>query len=377
MVAVPAYPPRNAKHMPRLQAILADAGASAVLAPHDLHPRLARWAVGGKLPRLVSSDRIAPEGAASFRDTVVAPGDLAFLQYTSGTTGTPKGVMISHAQAMENVRQIIRFASFDQGDFGVIWLPPYHDMGLVGGLLVPPAAAFPVVLMSPASFVQRPSRWLEALSQYHATITAGPNFGYQLCVDEIDAENTAHFDLTALRLALSGSEQVRLSTLRAFARRFAPCGFSAASLVPVYGMAETVLMSSGRYDDAGPRLLGLESEALADGRLEIRGRDRCLAATEPAAADGAERLVVSCGPDISGHDVRIVDPDTRTERAADQIGEIWLSGPSVASGYWDQPDATAETFRAKLAARPDGPDYLRTSAQSWTVSFMCSAAARR
>jgi AMP-binding enzyme len=159
MVAVPAYPPRNAKHMPRLQAILADAGAAAVLAPHDLHPRLARWAIGTrKLPPFVSSDRTSSETAAAFRETPVLLGDLAFLQYTSGTTGSPKGVMVTHAQAMENVRQIIRFGSLDEGDFGMVWLPPYHDMGLVGGLLVPPVAAFPVVLMSPASFVQRPAR---------------------------------------------------------------------------------------------------------------------------------------------------------------------------------------------------------------------------
>jgi natural product biosynthesis luciferase-like monooxygenase protein len=361
MVAVPAYPPRNAKHMPRLQAILADAGAAAVLAPHDLYPRLARWAVGdGKLPPFVSSDRILPETPAAFHETVVAPGDLAFLQYTSGTTGAPKGVMVTHGQAMENVRQIIAFASLDQGDFGVLWLPPYHDMGLVGGLLVPPVAAFPVVLMSPASFVQRPARWLEALSHYHATITAGPNFGYQLCVDEVDVADMAHFDLSSLRLALSGSEPVRLSTLRAFARRFASCGFSAGSLVPVYGMAETVLMSSGWRDGAGPCLLGLEAKALADGRLQIMGRDKGVAATGAETGEAAQRFVVSCGPVIAGHDVRIVDPETRTECAGDRVGEIWLSGPSVASGYWDRPDLTADTFRARLAAAPSGPGYLRT-----------------
>jgi natural product biosynthesis luciferase-like monooxygenase protein len=361
MVAVPAYPPRNAKHMPRLQAILADAGASAVLAPHDLYPRLARWVVGGgRLPPFVSSDRISIEGAAAFRETVVALGDVAFLQYTSGTTGTPKGVMVTHAQAMENVRQIIRFGSLDHGDSGVVWLPPYHDMGLVGGLLVPPVAAFPIVLMSPASFVQRPARWLEALSRYRATITAGPNFGYQLCVDEVDAADMADLDLSSLRLALSGSEPVRLSTLQAFAGRFASCGFCAGSLVPVYGMAETVLMSSGRHDGVGPCLLGLEAEALADGRLHIRKRDKGLGTPTAEAGEGAERFVVSCGPVIAGHDVRIVDPETRTECAGDRIGEVWLSGPSVASGYWDRPELTAETFRAKLAIAPGGPDYLRT-----------------
>jgi acyl-CoA synthetase (AMP-forming)/AMP-acid ligase II len=365
MVAVPAYPPRNAKHMDRLRAIVADAEAAAVLAPEALHDRLTDWAGGLEaLPPLVAVDRFTGDPRVTFRDVGVKPDDLAFLQYTSGTTGTPKGVMVSHAQVVTNLERICDLIAPRRTDTGCCWLPPYHDMGLIGGILFPLMTGLPIVLMPPAAFLQRPLRWLEAMSDYRAAITTAPNFAWQLCADAVDEETPARLDLTALRCGLSGAEKVRYETMEAFARKFAPHGFRRESIIPVYGMAETVLLATGTPRQTLAAALLLDPVALSAGRVNILER-RVAGEAEPVLSGGgpaatAGHLAVSCGRVIAGHALRIVDPETRAECADDAVGEIWLSGPSLATGYWGRPGETAETFKARLADASVGPDYLRT-----------------
>jgi thioester reductase-like protein len=365
MVAVPAYPPRNAKHMDRLRAIVADAEAAAVLAPEALHDRLTDWAGGSEaLPPLVAADRFTADAGAIFRDAGVKPDDLAFLQYTSGTTGAPKGVMVSHAQVVANLERICDLIAPRRTDTGCCWLPPYHDMGLIGGILFPVMAGLPIVLMPPAAFLQRPLRWLEAMSEYRATITAAPNFGWQLCADAADEEAIARLDLTALRCALSGAEKVRYETMEAFARKFAPQGFRRESIIPVYGMAETVLLATGMPQQTPAPALLLDPVALSAGRVNILDRRVAGEAQPVRSGEGsavtAGHLAVSCGRVIAGHDLRIIDPETRAECAGDAIGEIWLSGSSLATGYWGRPAETTATFKARPSGVSDGSCYLRT-----------------
>ena len=365
VVAVPTYPPRNGQHWVRLATIIADAEATAILTNSDLSERLATWAgADAALPWRLSVDKIEPDAANDWRDPGVGPDDLVFLQYTSGTTGTPKGVMVGHSQLLDNAGRICAVTDLDRFSIMTLWLPPYHDMGLVGGIVLPVFVGSLCVLMSPDSFLQMPARWPQSMSAYRATHTAAPNFAYRLCVDQVSTEEAASLDLATLRVAACGAEVVRAETLRAFAEKFRPTGFAPRSFVPAYGLAETVLMATaaGAFDET--KAVAVSSADLSAGRLVLREQlDGLGAATE---SDGVT-TAVSCGRVIAGHDLRIVDPETRQERAAGEVGEIWLSGPSVAAGFWRKPEATEETFKARLAdpagaelERDPGPDYLRT-----------------
>ncbi len=353
MVAVPAYPPRNAKHLPRLRAIMEDAGVAAALVTDELVARLGDWAGDAtRPPHLVQVDRIDSALANSWIDPRVQPDDLAFLQYTSGTTGAPRGVMVRHAQALENVRQVADLLRLGSADSGMLWLPPYHDMGLVGGLLVPVASGLNCAMMAPAAFLQRPARWLEAISALGATVTAAPNFAWRMCAEEISDAEIARLDLSTLRHALSGAELVRRDTLDAFARKFAGRGFRREAFAPVYGMAETVLLACGGARTAPPPALRFDLAELTAGRA--------VPVSDDPHDGGRGRIVVSCGRAIPGHQLRIVDPETGRPRDGGEVGEIWLSGPTIADGYWNRAEETARTFRARAADRPAGPDFLRT-----------------
>uniref|UniRef100_UPI003729C8C9 beta-ketoacyl synthase N-terminal-like domain-containing protein n=1 Tax=Yoonia sp. R2-816 TaxID=3342638 RepID=UPI003729C8C9 len=362
VVAVPAYPPGNTKHMGRLMSILADAGASAILAPSDLSGRLAGWADGADLlPRRIAVDAIDAEAAADWVDPNCRSGDLAFLQYTSGTTGAPKGVMVSQGNLITNLKAMQSHLQLGRRDVGAFWLPPYHDMGLVGGILQPLNSGFPCHLMSPAAFLQQPMRWLRMISQARVTFSLAPNFAYDLCVAASDlAVDGDGLDLSAWALAGNGAEVVRATTLGRFAERFAPFGFAAASLYPCYGMAEITLMATGAEREAAPVVIEASTET-----LQSRGG---LTPVDVSACgdDAPDRLtattrLVGCGSIIPDHDLRIVDPETCREVAAGAVGEIWLSGPSVAQGYWEKPDLTEATFRARIkGVRGRSKRYLRT-----------------
>lgn len=351
VVAVPAYPPRNSRHMDRLSTIVSDSDATAVLMTTSLLSRLQGWATDHPLsPSLIAVDAVDAERGDGWRPPDVGPDDLVFLQYTSGTTGSPKGVMVQNRQLTANVERIADVAKVDEASVVSLWLPPYHDMGLVDGVVLGVFAGSLGVLMSPLAFLQRPARWLKVLSHWRATHTIAPNFAFRLCVEQTAEADLPEIDLSALRLIHSGAELVRPDTMEAFAARFTSCGFHPERFRPAYGLAETVVLATASTGHERP--LVVDRKELQAGRLVIRDRDE---------ADVVR--IASCGQPLSGHALRIVDPLTRRERAPGEIGEIWLSGPSVSLGYWRKPEATRETFEAALTCDLGGDGrrrFLRT-----------------
>ncbi|KAA9001602.1 fatty acyl-AMP ligase, partial [Paenibacillus spiritus] len=348
VVAVPAYPPKQNRHLLRLQAIVADADACAVLTTGDILGRVSRGL--DEHPRLAglawrATDRGGLPQEDAFRPVPLTGDTLAFLQYTSGSTGQPKGVMVSHHNLLCNCDMIRSQWGLTEREVCVSWLPAFHDMGLIGMILTSLYLGAFIVLMAPVSFIQRPLIWLEAMSRYRGTFTAAPNFGYELCVKKITDEAAASLDLSSMRVAANGSEPVRASTLAAFAERFAPAGFPPEAAAPCYGLAEATLLAAGH--SGVPELRSADRVALERHELQ-----------EPSDKASAAELV-SCGPSSDRTRMAIVHPETREVCPDGTVGEIWLSGPSVALGYWRRPDVTAEVFQATLAGSGDGP-FLRT-----------------
>ncbi|MEM7585289.1 MAG: amino acid adenylation domain-containing protein, partial [Acidobacteriota bacterium] len=283
---------------------------------------------------------------------------IAFLQYSSGSTGAPKGVMVSHGNLVHNEELIQRSFGMTRESVVVGWLPLYHDMGLIGNLLQPLTLGTRCILMSPVSFLQQPVRWLEAITRYRATTSGGPNFAYDLCVRKVTDEQRANLDLSTWTTAFVGAEPVRPDTLDRFARTFAACGFERRSFYPCYGLAEATLMVSGGDPAEPPVFETLDADQLEQHRVSP------LESASPA--DAAARELVSCGRNdhgqrVSGQELRIVDPETARPCPPDRIGEIWVAGPSVAAGYWQREEATARDFHARLAGE-DQPSrrFLRT-----------------
>ena len=327
VVAVPVMPPRRQATRDASAAIVADCTprlaltSAALLAGRgDLPER-----VGGGLAWLTVEDA-AP---AEFAGAAPGPDDIAFLQYTSGSTSAPKGVVVSHANLAANLAMIAAAFGNTARSTHASWLPLYHDMGLIMNLLQALYLGATAVLMSPVAFLQRPLAWLRAIAEYRAEVAGAPNFAYDLCVARYRAEAMAGVDLSGWRVAFNGAEPVRAETLRRFAETFAPHGFSAAALRPAYGMAEaTVLISAAAAGGAKTR------------RVE-------------------EREVVGCGRALPGERIAIVDPDSARRRGPGEIGEIWVAGPHVARGYWGARAETAATFGWAIAGEAEAC-WLRT-----------------
>ena len=295
----------------------------------------------------LATDDLPAANADGWRDPGATLETLAFLQYTSGSTATPRGVMVTHGNLLHNLACLREVFQFSPESIGVTWLPHYHDMGLIGGLLQPVYAGGEMIVMPPSSFLQRPIRWLAAVTRYRATTMVAPNFAYELCVQKISAEQRAPLDLASVKVALCGAEPVRPDTLAQFAKVFGPCGFRQEAFRPAYGLAEATLIVSGHSDGGAPFTPAVLAEELQ--------RNRIKPAEEGAAGS---RVLVGCGgiaPDLK---VVIVDPETLAPCASDRVGEIWVSGPSVARGYWRKPAETEQTFGAHLATG-EGP-FLRT-----------------
>jgi len=350
VVAVPAYPPdpsRLVRTLPRLRAIVEDADARFVLAPASIC--LMAKSLAAVEPRLAALEWVATDTlGAPLEDEwqlpVIDRGTLALLQYTSGSTGAPKGVRISHGNLLHNSELIRQSFGHPSESPGVLWLPMYHDMGLVGGIIQPAYADLHVTLMSPLDFLRRPLRWLEAITRVGAYTSGGPDFAYRLCLRKIADEALAHLDLSSWKVAFSGAEPVRPDTLEAFADRFAVCGFDRRAFYPTYGLAECTLLAAGATGGPRePRYLDVDAEALERGRIAAVGAGR------------AKRLV-SCGPVADGLEGVIVDPATGQRRRADELGELWLRGGSVASGYWRAEEDDGR-FHGRL---PEGDGWLRT-----------------
>jgi acyl-CoA synthetase (AMP-forming)/AMP-acid ligase II len=351
VVAVPAYPPRRNQNMSRLQAIVTSSQAALGLTTSSLLSDIEdRFAKEPELPELcwLATDNIASDLAAVWQEPEVNSNTLAFLQYTSGSTGTPKGVMVSHGNILHNSAMIHKNFAHTPSSKGVIWLPLYHDMGLIGGVIQPLYAGFPVTLMSPVDFLQKPIRWLQAISRCKATTSGGPNFAYDLCVRKIKPEHLTGIDLSSWEVAFTGAEPIRAETLEQFARTFGDYGFRREAFHACYGMAETTLMVSGSLNTVPPVVHLVDGSALE--------RNRVVA---DASGQGVTRAIVSCGRNLLDQKILIVDPETLTPCSFDRVGEIWVSSPSVAQGYWNRPEETEKTFHAYLADTGEGP-FLRT-----------------
>jgi amino acid adenylation domain-containing protein/non-ribosomal peptide synthase protein (TIGR01720 family) len=337
-IAVPAYPPTR-QHLPRLQAVMRDAAPAAIMTTAELAAKFRDEFVGGALraaSNWFATDTVASDEAGCWQAPVLAPENIAFLQYTSGSTGDPKGVMVSHGNLLANQEAIRQSFGHTERSTVVGWLPLYHDMGLIGNILQPLYVGSTAVLMPPMAFLEKPVRWLKAISEFRAATSGGPNFAYDLCVRKVTAEQKRDLDLSAWTLAFNGSEPVRAATLERFAGAFAECGFRRESFFPCYGLAEATLFVTGaRLETGGVRL----EETKAKPRI---GDSSSL--KSPASS------LVSCGLPTDRHIVQIVDPHTGKPCLPGREGEIWVSGPSVAQGYWNRAEESENTFRARLEA---------------------------
>lgn len=354
VVAVPMYPPRFVRadrSWPRLLAIKSDTRASTVLTTSTLlqsTETLFSDLLGLHALSFLTTDTCDPAAAGAWVSPALTPDTLAFLQYTSGSTGSPKGVMVTHGNLAHNYRMLHSFGQLSSGETIINWLPLYHDMGLIGNILYPIYAGARVVLMAPVAFLQRPLRWLQAISHFRAVCSGGPNFAYELCMRKITAEQRAALDLSCWQMAFCGSEPVRLATLEQFAQTFASCGFRREALSPSYGLAEATLYVAGTARNAAPRLCCVDEAALQDHRVVLT----------PTDGPGAKALV-SNGPTHSEETVRIVDPRTLRVCEPDRVGEVWLSSPSISQGYWNRQDETASVFGLFTSDSGQGP-FLRS-----------------
>jgi len=354
-IAVPAYPPRRNQTLFRLQTMLASSGATVALTTTPLLASIKdRFVEEAGLNQLhwFATDTVDPGLASAWKPPAMSPDSLAFLQYTSGSTGNPKGVMVSHHNILHNSALIHECFGDTSASRGVSWLPPYHDMGLIGGILQPLYVGAPMTLMPPLAFLQKPIRWLQAISTIQATTSGGPNFAFDLCVRKVKPEQLAALDLSSWDVAFTGAEPIRAETLEQFATTFAPCGFRKEAFHPCYGMAETTLIVSGGRRGVAPLTQRVDGAAERH-QIQVGKGDR----TET-------RTIVGCGRRLGDSQVMIVDPEHLTPCPAQQVGEIWVAGASVAQGYWHQPALTESTFHAYLADAHEadgfrGP-FLRT-----------------
>lgn len=351
VVPIPAYPPRPNRSLSRILAILENADAHLALTASAVLPALQRQFT--RVPELqslrwVATDTVAEDWGDRYQALDGQPDALAFLQYTSGSTSVPKGVMISHQNLLHNSAWIYRRFGHSPESRGLIWLPPYHDMGLIGGIIQPLYGGFPVSLMSPLMFLQRPLRWLQAISRDRATTSGGSNFAYDLCVRRVTPEQLDTLDLSSWQVAFNGAEPISADVIERFARTFEPCGFRREAFYPCYGMAEaTLLVTGGRKTDA-PVLKTLRASELE--------RHRAIAAN---GDPDDTRTVVGCGAGLEDQTIAIVDPHSLERCEPGRVGEIWVSGPGIARGYWNRAGETESTFGQYLPETGEGP-FLRT-----------------
>jgi acyl-CoA synthetase (AMP-forming)/AMP-acid ligase II len=350
VIPVPTYPPLRGKRLSVCANIARKSGASAVLTTNDqagpLRKALSKDALLGLLPFFTTDACDPAEGALAVYPCM--PKDLAFIQYTSGTTGHPKGVMVTHGNLVNNEHAVERSFEHDATTVFVGWLPLFHDMGLIGNVLQPMHLGIPAILMPPAAFLQRPVRWLNAISKYKATTSGAPNFAYELCATRVTAAQKAGLDLRSWSVAFNGAEPLRPDTLQRFTQAFAACGFKHDAHYPCYGMAEATLFVAGGKRGSHS-VLSVDRAALERHRVEL-------------VSSGARESkdLVACGMPCVGNEVRIVDVQTHEELACDRVGEIWLHGPSVTAGYWGETELSLETFGARIRHSADQRSWLRT-----------------
>lgn len=354
VVAVTDNPPRHGKALDKLQERVISSQVTVGLTTKELleniQEKLAQNPdLAPKLAQIdwIATDEISAASASDWHEPKLTRDTLAFLQYTSGSTGKPKGVMVTHGNLVHNSEIIYQSFEHRNDSRGVIWLPPSHDMGLIGGVVQPLYGGFPVVLMSPVALAQKPLYWLQSITRYKATTSGGPNFAYDLVTHLVTPEQKEHLDLSCWEVAFSGAEPVRAETLEQFATTFEPCGFRREAFYPCYGMAETTLFISGGEKKARPKIQYVDGNALEQHRV---------IPVEPSRENA--RAIVGCGRPWLGDKIIIVDPDALTQCRDRCVGEIWVSGAGVSKGYWNLPEETKRNFQAYLATG-EGP-FLRT-----------------
>ncbi len=354
VVAVTSTAPNNASALSKLEDRAIDSEATVGLTTKELLDRLKfiqnrNPELAPKLKQIqwIATDRLDNFIASKWIEPPITKDDLAFLQYTSGSTGKPKGVMVTHQNILHNSAIIQKTFQHTPNSKGAIWLPLFHDMGLIGGVIQPLYVGFPVLLMSPIALIQNPLRWLEVISHYRATTSGGPNFAYDFVCRNINPDRIANLDLSSWDVAFCGAEPVLAHTLEKFYNTLAPIGFRKEAFYPCYGMAEATLFITGGLKSEIPAVKYLDSIALAENKV-VEVKDKTKA-----------RSIVSCGQVWLDNKIAIVDPETLTECAADRVGEIWVSGSGLGKGYWNRSQQSKETFSAYIQPSGEGP-FLRT-----------------
>ncbi|MEM9271369.1 MAG: fatty acyl-AMP ligase, partial [Cyanobacteria bacterium P01_F01_bin.143] len=363
VVAVPAYPPRRNQKLSRLRAIASDAQIAIALTTAVVLDKInCRWQEEPLLAKLnwLATDQLSTT-AEDWSPQVITPDQLAFLQYTSGSTGTPKGVMVNHRNIIHNSQIIKQNFGHTQETIFVGWLPLFHDMGLIGNVLQPMYLGIPCILMPPIAFLQKPIRWLKAIDRYRATTSGGPNFAYDLCVQRIKSEQLAGLDLSSWTVAFNGGEPVRAKTLERFTNTFAEHGFRPQVFHPCYGMAENTLFISGGVISQEPQLCLVEAAELEQNRV-VHTEVTSYSSLKSTGGDKQEfnkSTLVSSGGSWQGQKIVIAKVESLTQCGEGEVGEIWISGDSVAQGYWNCTEATQNSFHAYLTDTGEGP-FLRT-----------------
>ena len=354
-IAIPVPPPESGRlkrTLPRLRSIVRDAEATIALTTAGILELIAT--VKDEFPefeqmRWIDTAQVDINEADEWVDPEVDKDQLAYLQYTSGSTSTPKGVMLTHYNLMHHCHNLQQACGYDSNSVTVTWMPYFHDYGLVEGMMVPLYNAHPCYVMSPFSFIKRPLNWLRNMSKYKGTHSQAPNFAYDLCTRRIKAKQIAELDLSSWEAAGNAAEPINPHVMAKFVETFSPCGFKWETFAPSYGLAENTLLATTKPKGTRPVFLGVEISAIEKDRVVVADSHK----------EEGVRIISGCGKKIGDTVIAIADTATMTAKANNEVGEVWLKDPSVAQGYWKRPDVTKETFDAYLQDTKEGP-FLRT-----------------